>query len=134
MKYSKIQMGKKQKIMNRSLTIMIIIVLCSSIYSCSKKCDFNQYVIEELSKDISDTLEMRRSDVISNIEVLINGYIDGKAIIKFENGAGRFKEINLKDSFNETYITEWYDTKFHFVYKPISDIKGGSLVLKYRFY
>lgn len=103
-------------------------------FSCSYEPTYTKYPIKDLSKVINDTLEVSTTDRINNIEVLIKGTINGKAILKFENGSGRYNTIELEGLINKVYETEWYDTKCEFIYEPVSRIKGDSLILEYRIY
>lgn len=104
------------------------------ILSCSYEPNYTQHPIKNLSKKVSDTLEVNTSERVNNLEVLIKGNLKGKATLKFENGSGRYNTIELEGLVNEVYETEWYDTKCLFIYEPISEIKGDSLILEYRIY
>ena len=102
--------------------------------SCSNEMEYKEYKIVDLSKSVADIIEFEKEGRIIGVEVLITGNIKGKAVLEFENGAGRFTKVFLENTVNETYETEWYSSKLNFKYVPDSKIMGDSLVLKYRMY
>jgi hypothetical protein len=113
---------------------MIQVVLLMIFFSCNIEPSYFKYEIKDLSNTIKDTLVFDTTDLVTNVEILIKGNLNGKAVILFENGSGRYNKIDLEGLINEYYKTEWYDTKLHFVYKPLSEIKGDSIVIEYRMY
>ncbi|WP_065213082.1 hypothetical protein [Flavobacterium columnare] len=117
--------------------ILVLILLSLGLFfnSCNNTKVYKEYSINDLNKPLNDTL---KSDNVDNkvvgVEIIIVGQINGEALLEFENGAGRYSKINLKNKVNQTYETEWYSPKIFFRYNPISEIKGDSLKLKYRMY
>lgn len=102
--------------------------------SCSQEMEYKEYKIAELSEPISDTLKFEKEGRITGVEILITGNVKGKAVLEFENGAGRFTKVFLENTVNEKYETEWYSSKLNFKYMPVTKVMGDSLVLKYRMY
>jgi hypothetical protein len=115
-------------------SILIMISLCSIFYSCTNDKKYKEYRIIDLTKPITDTLNFENKDRVTGVEIIVLGSLKGNAIIEFENGAGRYSKIDLKDKVNQKYETEWYSSKLTFRYTPISVITGDSLILKYRMY
>ncbi|QTY26822.1 hypothetical protein [Flavobacterium sp. CS20] len=113
---------------------LIIMAIGSLFYSCSNEPEYKEYKIIDLSKPISDTLKFEKDGRIIGVEILITGFVNGKSVLEFKNGAGRFTKIDLEDIVNEKYETEWYSPNLNFKYLPESQILGDSLVLKYRMY
>ncbi|MEC5395945.1 hypothetical protein [Bergeyella sp. RCAD1439] len=118
--------------MNRFL--IFITGLFLMFFSCSYERTYTKYSVKDLSKVVNDTLEVNTPERVNNLEVLIKGTINGRAVLKFENGSGRYNTIELEGLINEVYATEWYDTKCKFIYEPVSKVKGDSLILEYRIY
>ena len=102
--------------------------------SCSSDKKYKEYKINDLSKPIFDTLTFVKDGRIIGLEVLVIGNVKGKAVLEFENGSGRFNRINLENQVNQVYETEWYSPKLAFKYLPEKNIKGDSLIIKYRMY
>lgn len=125
-------MVKRLKIMNKTLVFKMIfsVLVCS----CNYEPNYMKYYVRDLSKTLNDTLEVNTIERVNNVEILIKGTVNGNAILKFENGSGTYNKVELEGLVNEIYKTEWYDNKLHFIYQPISEIKGDSLVLEYRIY
>ncbi|MFV0507246.1 MAG: hypothetical protein ACK5L5_11205 [Bacteroidales bacterium] len=113
---------------------LIIMAISSLFYSCSNEAEYKEYKIIDLSKPISDTLKFEKDGRIIGVEILITGFVNGKSVLEFENGAGRFTKIDLENTVNEKHETEWYSPNLNFKYLPESQILGDSLVLKYRMY
>ena len=107
--------------MNKILAF-VSITFCYFLNSCTKNKVYKEYTIKDLDKAFDDTLKSNNVGRIIGIEILIDGEINGEAILEFENGAGRFSTINLKGKINQTYETEWYDSKMFFKYTPISSM------------
>lgn len=115
--------------MNKLLSLLIFTYLFNS---CSNK---KEYIINDLSNTISDTLVFDTDEKnINGIEILIEGYIQGTAVIEFENGANRFNQIKLENKVNYIYKTEWYTSKMFFRYSPKGKVNGGNLHMKYKGY
>lgn len=114
------------KSMNKLLYLIILIGLFSS---CSFNKKYKEYIIKNLSNSISDTLIFDKN--ISKIEILIEGNIQGEAILEIENGSNRFHQIKLENKINYIYETEWYNPKLFFRYNPNGNISGGNLSIKY---
>ena len=127
-------MTKKLKIMSRIIALSLLVFTCIFMTSCSYEEKYEEYLITDLSKQINDTLEFKVNGRVNNIEVILSGNVNGESVIEFENGAGRYNRITLKGQINQVYETEWYEPKCNFRYKPITDVNGDSLVLKYRIY
>ncbi len=124
------------KILNTMIRIFALILLTGviTLASCSNEQMYKEYRIADLSKELSDTLEMQTPEFVNSIEVVIKGNIKGKAILEFQNGPGPYSKLKLEGVVNQVYRTDWYQKKCHFIYKPLSDIKGDYLVLEYRIY
>ena len=119
--------------MNKTTSLLILTFVFTFTF-CSVEKEYNEYKIYDLSKPFSDTLIFKKDGLVNNIEVLIVGKVKGESVIEFYNGAGRYNIIKLKGNVNEIYETEWYDSKCNFRYKPITNVRGDSLILKYRIY
>lgn len=119
--------------MNKSL-IFFYCFLMLFCHSCQQKDKYKKYIIRDISKPVTDTLIVDTNERVGNVEILFNGYIDGKALFQIENGSGRFNKIYLTKDINQKYETEWYDKKIVFNYIPKDSVKGGKLILKYRIY
>ena len=52
-------------------------------------------------------------------------------IFEIENGAGRFKKVQLKGNINEIYRTDWYDSQCLIRYIPKGEINSGNIQLEY---
>ena len=123
--------------MNKYKILIKLLVLFSLFFvieSCSYDIEYEKYIVKDLNQKLNDTLKVKTFERVNNLEVLIIGNINGESVIEFENGAGRYNKIMLKGNINQVYETEWYDTKCNFIYTPITEIEGDSLVLKYRIY
>lgn len=129
-------MGKSQMIMNKkNLLVCVFIVFSFMFYSCSTEPEYKIYHIEDVSIKTIDTLQDVSIEYVTDrIEILIEGSINGKASIKFENGSGRYNTIEISGDVSEVYETEWYDSRCQFIYEPISHISEGSIMFKYRIY
>ncbi|MCH7396766.1 hypothetical protein MM236_02150 [Belliella sp. DSM 107340] len=119
----------KQKIVDIKICLLIAFI---GLFSCSKKDDYNVFVIHELSKPTLDTLDFEKEGTVNGVEVKITGNLNGKAILQFENGAERFHKIELEDNVNQVYETEWYSSKMFFKYLPDKNTQGDSLTLRFR--
>lgn len=117
---------------NKIFILMIILGLL--FVSCSYENDYKEYKINDLSKSISDTLTFTKEGNIIGVKMLITGYVRGKGTIEIENGIGRYEKIDLENTINKTYETEWYEPKLIFRYIPNGNISGDSLIIKYRMY
>jgi hypothetical protein len=126
-------MTKGVKIMNSKM-IFSIAFMGFFFLSCSSKKEYKEYRVADLSKPISDTLTFAKEGTIVGVEISITGNINGKATLEFENGAGRFKKIDLTNTVNQLYETEWYEPKLFFRYIPDGNVNGDSLIIKYRMY
>ena len=120
--------------MNRIMALSLLVITLVFMTSCSYEEKYQRYVIKDLSKQINDTLEFEVNGRVNNIEVLLKGNVNGESLIEFDNGSGRYNKITLKGEINQVYKTEWYESKCNFRYRPITNIQGDSLVLKYRIY
>jgi hypothetical protein len=119
--------------MNRK-TLLLISYIGLFLVSCSFKEEYEVYKVKDMSTSISDTLIYLKQDRVSGVEVTITGFIKGKAMLEFENGAGRFNKITLENKIDQTYRTEWYSQKLNFKYTPIENVNGDSLILRYKMY
>lgn len=119
--------------MNRNI-VTLLVPMGLFLTFCSYEKEYKEYKINDLTTPLTDTLEFKKEGRIIGVEVIIIGNIKGNASIQFENGAGRFNEIDLRDKVNRTYETEWYSSKYVFKYIPNSDVTGDSLIIKYRMY
>jgi len=126
-------MTKERKTMNRQF-IFLIICMGLLFFSCYNKMEYKEYKIVDLSRPILDTLKFGKEGKIVGVEILITGFVKGKATLEFENGAGRFTKVDLENAVKEKYETEWYSSNLNFKYLPESKISGDSLTLKYRMY
>ena len=111
----------------------ILAVLGSIFYKCSQIDSYQKYIISNVSSLVIDTLKSPTSDIINRVELKIRGNINGEAILKIENGSGRYKNIMLNGQIDTIYQTEWYEPKIIFKYEPLTKITGDSLFIFYRF-
>lgn len=119
---------------------VLLFVLVAFIASCSStktkpyEDEYSEYIISNVTECLVDTLFSHNdTGIISSVEIQIIGYVNGSAIIKFENGAGRFEEVYLADSVRYVYRNEWYDNGLIFIYMPHEDVSMGNIMLKYKF-
>lgn len=122
--------------MKNKVLLFVLVVLC---VSCSNReptpqeDDYSVYNIFDVSKRLTDTLSVQVDDeFISSVEIQILGYVEGNAMIEFENGAGRFEKIFLTDSVKYSYKTEWYDNNLIIAYTPLNEVTNGNIILKYK--
>lgn len=96
--------------------------------------DYSEYIISDVTEPLADTLAAHVDDgFVSSVEIQITGYVEGDAIIEFENGAGRFEKVLLADSVEYLYKTEWYDNNLAFAYTPTCEVAKGDITLRYKF-
>ena len=119
--------------MNYKIIFLVAVLFCL-VSSCSYEPTYMQFELDKLNAKNSDTLEMGFEDLVSKIEILKVGNINGEAIIEFDNGAGRYVRYELSGVVDTMHATEWYSTKCHFIYNPKGLIDGDSLILKYRMF
>lgn len=91
---------------NKVLLFVLVafIASCSSTKTKSYEDEYSEYIISNVTECLVDTLFSHNdTGIISSVEIQIIGYVNGSAIIKFENGAGRFEEVYLADSVRYVY-------------------------------
>ena len=114
--------------------LVVLFASCSGTKTKSHGDGYSEYIISDVTECLVDTLFSHNdTEIISSVEVRITGYVDGSAIIKFENGAGRFDEVYLTDSVRYVYENEWYDKGLVFIYTPHEDVSMGNIRLEYKF-
>ena len=118
----------------RSKKIFFMITIVFFLSSCSFETEYKEYIINDLSKPMSDTLIYITDDYITTVEMIIKGNIKGKGILEFENGGDRFIKIYLEDTINKINEMEWYEPKIFFRYIPNGNVSGDSLVITYRMF
>ena len=118
----------------KKILVFTMVSFCLFFNSCTNKNVYNEYLLNDLGKPISDTLKADNVGGVTGVEILLVGEVNGEATLEFENGSGRFNKIKLKGKINQIYETEWYSPKMYFKYTPISAIQGDNLKLRYRMY
>ncbi|EKB58752.1 hypothetical protein [Bergeyella zoohelcum] len=117
------------KIKKKSILITFLGIV---LFSCAYDKSYQEYKIDNLSKSISDTLIFQNESDMTGVEIIIIGNVNGRGMIEFENGSGRFEKIDLVNRVDEVYKTEWYESKMLFKYQPMDSINEGNLIIKYR--
>lgn len=106
---------------------------CSSGGENAQSSKYKRIIYHSLNKNFSDTLYYPTDKtLITRIEILLSGKIQGSGILEIENGSGRFNKIELNGDINEVYRTEWYQNKCLIKYVSQEFVVGDSLIVKYR--
>lgn len=109
-----------------------------SILLVNCRCKTEEYEVFtqlDLKKNFYDTLYYNTDKkLLSKIEIRFLGYIEGEGIVEIDNGGGRFNKVKIQGNINQEYESEWYDRRFIIRYTPVSNVKGGKLIVKYRVY
>jgi hypothetical protein len=109
---------------------MFILIMFTISCISSRNYSVRNYDIDRLSHEFQDTLKTKNKRV-TEIEIIFTGNLGGEAIFEIENGAGRFKKVQLKGNINEIYRTDWYDSQCLIRYIPKGEINSGNIQLEY---
>lgn len=106
---------------------------CSGDNKVTQSNEYKSITYHNLKDNFTDSLYYQTDKaLISNMEILLSGKMQGSGVLEIENGSGRFSKIKLKGNINEIYKTEWYQNKCHIKYISQEFVEGDSLILRYR--
>ena len=96
--------------------------------------DYEKLKIVDLDKNLKKTLNTDTKDDIVYLDIYVSGEIIGKGKLRlyhppYEN----FSEILIEGKIDEEYRTDWYGSDILIEYIPVGTVKGGSVLLRYKF-
>ena len=118
---------------NKIIEIIFSLSLIILFSSCSDKDPSKKYVIKNITQPCKTLLVASdTSKEPTTIFVHIMGTINGECTFELKGKKQKYLSVNLKDTIDYIYRSEWYDTQITLEYQPKSGIVGDSIIVKYR--
>ena len=120
--------------------LLFITILSIGLYYVNEKTRWitnRVYEIDDVSKKSTILLhKMEGQEHVHGFFVHIRGDIDGKAKIRLYQSSGKgnlYKSEKISNHVDIKWGGDWYADELKIEYKPLSDIRSGSLSLEYAF-
>ena len=118
---------------NRIIKIIPLLLFILLFSSCNDKESLNKYVIKNITKPCEEILVTAdTSKEPTTIFVHIRGIIKGECTIELKGKVRKYLSVDLKDTIDYVYKSEWYDHQITLVYQPTIGIIGDSLIVNYQ--
>lgn len=118
---------------NKIIEIIFLLTLIILFNSCGDRDLSKKYVIRNITQPCETILVASdTSKEPTTIFVHIMGTIKGECTFALKGKKQKYLSVDLKDTIDYIYRSEWYDTQITLEYQPNSGVVGDSLIVNYR--
>lgn len=118
---------------NKIIEIMFSLSLIILFSSCGNNDQSKRYVIKNITQPCETILVASdTSKEPTTLFVQISGTIKGECTFELKGKNQKYLSVDLKDTIDYIYKSEWYDPQVTLVYQPKPGIVGDSLIVNYR--
>lgn len=118
---------------NKIIEIIFSLSLIMLISSCGDKDLSKKYIIRNITQPCETILVASdASKDPTTIFVHIMGTVKGECTFELKGKKQKYLSVDLKDTIDYIYRSEWYDPEITLEYQPKSGIVGDSLIVNYR--